>query len=178
MKTLPRMSRREQIMLSALLMVGALIWISSLWDRWDSVHSGLQTAQREASLQQVWLRNEPFLRQQLRQTLETINSSDTLSETALIALVDTYSRQRGLTQEISNPVVTRGEIYSRTELRLTFRNMPMEELVRFHLFLEDRHPYVSLEGIALTPNRADMRLLNVRMRLSALRINDPLPFQL
>lgn len=171
-KLLLKISPRERIMLGALAIVGLLIWGSNLLDRWDTTSQARDAAQREARTQATWLGNEGFLRRQLEQTMERLDASKMLSEAGLIALVDGYARENQIRHELVSPTVTTGKVYDQTSLRVTLRNVSMEQLLNFHLFILERNPYVSMEAIALLPNRADPRLINARLRLESIYIHE------
>lgn len=170
-KLLLRISPRERAMLGALAVVGMLIWGSNLLDRWGTTAQAREAAVRETRTQTTWLGNEAFLRRQLDRTLERLDPSKMLSEDALIGLVDGYAREQQIQHELVSPSVAAGKIFDQTSLRINLRNVSVEQLLNFHLFILERHPYISMEAIALLPNRADPRLLNARIRLESILIH-------
>ena len=169
---LQRISERERILLIALIIVGFLVWGSHLQKRWAETSAQLDTLKRTSQSQSVWLNNEGFLRNQFRTALNRLDMDKVLDDARLIGLIDTYSRQHELRHELSSPTVIPGEIFSRSNLRVTFRNITMEDLLKFYLFTSSHHPYMSLEGIAIVPNRADLRLLTARFRIDSFVISD------
>lgn len=171
-RILLNMSARERLMLGALVTVCLLIWTSRFSDRWSETEQALNTARREAEIQRTWLGNSAFLETQLGQSMSRVDTGRMLSANGLTALVDAYAREHDLRHELSSPTVTPGVVYSQATLRMNFRNLSLHDLLRFHFHLLDRHPYVALEGVAILPNRADPRLLNVRLRLSAIQIHE------
>jgi hypothetical protein len=170
-RILKQISARERIMLAAFIIICLLVWGSMLWDRWDATGLRLDAAQRETRIQETWLGNESFLQTQLDRSLARFEMNKMLSEAGLTALVDRYSRENDLRHDLSQASVESGRLFTTATLRVNFRNATLDELARFYLFLENQFPYVTLEGVALVPNRADLRLLNARMRLSAIQIH-------
>lgn len=166
------MSVRERVMLAAFIAVCLLIWATKLSDRWTETSQELNLARREAQLQKTWLDNSAFFQAQLDRSMSRVEADRMLSPNQLSALVDSYAREHELRHELPNPTVTAGTVFSRATLRMNFRNISFHDLLRFHFFILEHHPYVALEGVAIIPNRADPRLLNARLRMSAIQIHE------
>lgn len=169
---LQRISERERILLVALIIVGFLIWGSNLQERWTNTSAQVDTLERTTRSQTVWLENEGFLRSQFRSALGRLDQDKMMDDSQLIGLIDTYARQNELRHELSTPNTSPGEVFSTSNLRVTFRNITMDDLLKFYLFTLSHHPYMSLEGVAIVPNRADMRLLTARFRIDSFKISD------
>lgn len=164
-------SGRERLLLGSLLSVCLLLWGSFILRRWTQTSETLSEAKNKAEAQEIWLENEPIIRARLEKAVQNLDSERMLETRELIALVDGYARKHRLRHELSTPTVTSGKLLSRATLRVTLRDTTLEELIRLQLFLADQRPYVALDGIALTANRADPRLLDARLQLTAITIH-------
>lgn len=174
-RILQNISGRERLLLGSFLAVMLLIWASSLLGRWERSGEILREARTTVGKQEVWLENAPLLEAKLEETLADLDASRMLDGADLAALVDSYARANDLNHELGEPATEEGKLFSRTTVRATFRNVPLEKLLRLHLHLAERRPYVAVETLGLVANRADPRLLNARFDLSAIEVhpNDP-----
>jgi hypothetical protein len=169
-RILQSISTRERVMLTAFVVVALLIWASLLSGRWETNGNDLREARREVAQQQIWIDSAALFQAQLDQTLTQLDSTRMLDGSDLTAFVDTYAREKMLTHEMSSPQVQRGNLFTQTSLRITFRNISLEELIQFQLAVDQRRPYLTVEAIALAANRADPRLINARLNLNAILV--------
>jgi len=168
---LQHLSARERILLGSFLVVMLLIWGSSLLDRWDRSGETLREASNTVDQQKVWLENAGFLEEQFQSRSGGLDPGDMLDSSEVSALVDTYARDNELNYELGEPTVREGEVFTRAAIRATFRNIPLQKLIELHLLLQEKRPYLAVEAIALASNRADPRLLNVRIDLASIEIH-------
>ncbi|MGZ0655278.1 hypothetical protein ACWPKO_13310 [Coraliomargarita sp. W4R53] len=163
-------STRERVMLSAFVIVCLLIWLSSLVSRWEVSGEELRNAQKEVRQQNVWLKSSPLFQAQFDQAMSRLDSDQMLGSTELSTFVDSYAREHKLKYEMTPPSVSSGKLYSKAFIRVTLRNISLEDLIQFQIELDSKRPYIAVEAIALVANRADPRLLNARLNLSSLAI--------
>ncbi len=165
------LSVRERVMLFAFLVVCLLIWASSLSKRWEASGEVLREARKEVKQQEIWLKSEPLFQAQLEQTLSRLDTEKMLNGRELTAFVDSYARDHQLKHDIGALKTKDGPVYSRSSITVSFRNISLESLVAFQLELEKQRPYIAMEGLAVSANRADPRLLNARISLTSLSVN-------
>jgi hypothetical protein len=170
---LQSISTRERVMLSAFLFVCLLIWGSSLLSRWDETGDALKDARRSLAEQKIWLDNAPLFQAQLDNALDRLDPAEMLEANELTAFVDSYAREHKLKHELSAPAVKAGEVYSQSSIRVSFRNITLEQLIQFQIAAQAKHPYIAVEALALVANRADPRLLNARLNLSSMVVKAP-----
>lgn len=170
-RIIQNISARERFMLSAFLIVMLLLWSSSLWTRWSETSDNLRQVEHTLSQQNVWLDNSLIFESQMRSVLSKIDRSEMLNANQLAGFIDTYARDNNLRHELGTPAVGSGTVYRTTNLRVTFRNVDLRQLIELHLALNEKRPYIAVEAIALTANRADPRLLNARLMLSSIEIS-------
>ena len=170
-RILQSISSRERLMLSAFLTVMLLLWASSLWNRWNESSENLRQVEQVLGQQNVWIENAPIFEGQMRNVLSQLDRSEMLNAHELTGFIDTYARDNNLRHELGTPSVGSGTVYRKTTLRVTFRNVELRQLIELHLALQEKKPYIAVEALALTANRADPRLLNARLQLSSIEIS-------
>lgn len=169
------LSVRERVMLLAFIIVCLLIWASSLSKRWEASGEVLREARKTVKQQEIWLKSEPLFQAQLEQTLARLDADKMLNGRELTALVDSYAREHQLKHDIGALQDKKGSVYSRATITVSFRNISLKDLVELQLHLDKQRPYVAVEGMAITANRTDPRLLNAKLRLTSLSVNSPAP---
>lgn len=169
---LTAMSLRERIMLAAFIIVCLLIWASELLNRWDTVHKDLSGARKELSLQRVWLKNLPQFEAKRDQVLAGMNSGEAYDAGELVALIDSLSREKKLNHTLSTPKTKSGKLFTRNTLSVGLRNINLGQLLALETELRQRHPYIALDEMTVSVNKADQRLLNVRMDISSFEISN------
>ncbi|MBC2596158.1 hypothetical protein H5P28_17965 [Ruficoccus amylovorans] len=172
-RILQSISARERLMLAAFIAVCILIWASSLSRRWDESGKVLYEARKEVKQQEIWLKSSPLFQAQLEQATTRLDREQMLDGSGLTAFVDAYSREHQLKHQLTSPQVVSGKVYTRSTVQVTFRNISLADLIGLQLALDEKRPYIAVEKLALSSNRADPRLLNARLSLTALYVNPP-----
>jgi len=169
-RILQSISTRERVMLTAFVVAALLIWVSLLFERWETTGRDLGEVRREVAQQQIWIDSADLFQTQLDQALTRLDADQMLDGSDLTAFVDTYARANKLTHEMGSPQIEQGNLFTQTSLRITFRNISLEELIQFQMEVDQRRPYLTVEAIALAANRADPRLINARLNLNAILV--------
>ena len=164
---LGRMSVRERSMLGLLILVGLLIWGSYLWRIHDELSIARAAAELEWEQQEAWLGNAEQIERELAEERERIDEASTLDASGLVATVDALARARELTYELSTPVSTEEELFRWHTLRIGIRNARLPDLIRLDRSIRERYPYVALEELSITANRADPRIVGARLTVSS-----------
>lgn len=170
LKALNKMSLRERVMGLLFIVVTLLIWGSTLLERRDKVVSLIEIKRQELDIQRVWLRNAAAIESNLQAALDEIDNEKTLPATELVGLIDRMAREQNLRHELSAPLTEHGDIFSQHSVRVTLRNLTLPQLVRLEQALHSYYPYISLEQISITANRADPSLLNANLTISAFEL--------
>ena len=169
-RILQSISSRERTMLGAVVIVCLLVWLSTLSTRWQLSSKEVRDAQKTVRQQKIWLDSQPLFQAQFDQAMDQLDTTQMLDGTELSTFIDSYAREHKLKYELSPPAVSSGKLYSKTSMRVSLRNIPLEKLVKFQIELDSKRPYIAVEAVALTANRSDPRLLNARFNLSSLAI--------
>lgn len=168
---LTNLSARERTMLGSFLVVMILLWGSTLMARWDKTSAILAEARKEIRQQDVWIENSTLFEEKLQSVLDQVDPAKMMDGAALSAFVDSFARTNDLRYEITAPSSKQSSIFTESSLRATFRNISLEKLVELQLLLRSNRPYLAAESIALVANRADPRLINARLSLSAILVD-------
>ncbi len=167
MELLGRMTARERSMLSVLILVGLLMWASHLWRLQDKHSSARSEVELEWEQQEAWLQNALEIEQALENELERIEEASTLDAAELVSVMDQLARERDLTYELSPPYTTEEDLFRWHTLRVGIRNARMVDLILLDRRIRTLFPYVALEELSITANRADPRMLSARLTVSA-----------
>lgn len=165
-----KLTLRERVLGLLFLFVALLIWGSLLLEKRDVVTKQLQQTRQELSVQQTWLQNAFGLEQRLNAALAEIDQTRTLTAAELVGLIDGYARSAGLRHDLTSPITEHGNIFSQHSVRANLRNLTMAQLIRLEETVFSHYPYLSLDQLSITANRADPTLLNVTMTLSAFEL--------
>jgi len=164
---LSRISSRERTMLAALVLVGCMIWLSSLLRHWDAVSKEHRKAKLELDKQAVWLGDADRFERELKETLSRLDPKSTLNADALVALIDGMARGGGLNHDLGTPETIEREVFLQHTLRVGIKNAPLARLIDFERGLSTNYPYATLEDFSITANKTDPRLLNARLTVIA-----------
>lgn len=167
---LNHISKRERVMLGALLLMAVMIWGSFFMKRWESVHDTLREARRQTELQRVWLRSVPQFEAKRNRALSQLDKSETFNAANLVGWFDAVARQYKLRHTLTAPKVDEDNIFTRNTLSVNLRNVSLEQLLAIEQQIRQLHPYLSLDEMIIAANPADQRLLNVRLALSSFEI--------
>jgi hypothetical protein len=167
---LSRISSRERMMLAGLVLVGSMIWLSSLWRDWESVSVRYRKVTLELDQQAVWLENADYFEDELSDSLAQLDSNKTYNAAELIALIDSLAREHKVTHDLGIPTTLEGELFLQHTLKVSIKNVPLARLIAFERDLSTRYPYATLEDFSISANKADPRLLNARLTISAYQL--------
>lgn len=167
---LSNISRREQVMLAILLVVGVMIWLSFFTKRWEKANNDLREARKETEIQGLWLRSLPQFEAQRNSALAQLDKDKTFNASQLVGWFDGVARAHNLRHTLTAPKVDADNIFTRNTLSVTLRNVNLEQLLSIEKQIRELHPYLSLEELSVAANPADQRLLNVRLTLSSFEI--------
>jgi hypothetical protein len=165
-----RRNRREQMLITAFVLLGALTWLSGASGRlraqigtWRSTRVGL-------SAQQLWLDRQDEIAKRSAAAVGNLDPTRTYDATKLVATVTTLASGAGLTASIDSPVTQRTPQFAYHTAKVTFRRSALPALLNFYDELSKQAPYLNLEQIAVQTDRAAANALNVTMQISATQI--------
>lgn len=167
---LSRISTRERMMLGALVLVGFMIWLSTLWKHWEEVSVRHRKVKLELDRQAVWLADADRFEKDLQATLSQLDPMMTFNDAELIALIDTLAREHKVAHDLGTPVTVEEEVFLKHTLKVSIKNVPLQRLINFERSLSGEYPYAVIEDFSLTANKGDPRLLNARLTVTGYQL--------
>ena len=167
---LSRISTRERMMLGALVLVGFMIWLSTLWKHWEEVSVRHRKVSLELDRQAVWLADADRFERELEATLARLDPDKTYNDAELIALIDTLAREHNVTHDLGTAATVEEEVFLKHTLKVSVKNAPLRRLINFERSLSGKYPYAAIEDFSLTANKGDPRLLNARLTVTAYQL--------
>ncbi len=161
---------REQLLLTAFVALGALIWLIAaagrMRTRWREWHS----AQSSLSDQQRWLARRADIEARAAAAVRNLDPAKTYDATRLVSTVNSLAQHAGLTPAIDSPHSERTPQFAYHTVKVTFRRAALPALLSFYDQLAQQAPYLSLEQIALQTERSAAGQLNATLQISATQI--------
>jgi len=163
---------REKVLLTALLALGALLWLSNvgrrghaLWLQWRATSTLLAT-------QQQWLDNRADIETAATQAVAHLDPAHTFSSTRLLGELSTIADDVGVRGNTASEILgtERTSQFAVNTIQFSLRNIDWDSLKRFYLELSRRTPYIGLEQFSLTSAPGNAAQLNVMLRVSSVEI--------
>lgn len=168
-----RRQRREQVLVAAFVLLGALVWLlgaaGRLRARWTDWHS----TRTELSAQQLWLDRQKEIETSAGAAIRNLDPVRTYDATKLVSTVTSLATGAGLTPSIDSPVTLRTPQFAFHTIKVTFRRATLGSLLGFYDELTKQAPYLNLEQIAMQTERSAPGQLNVMLQISATQIAKP-----
>lgn len=163
-------ARREQVLVTAFIVLGALIWLTSAAGRLRLRVADWRSVRGDVAAQQLWLDRQKEIETQAGAAVRNLDPARTLDATKLVASVTTLASGAGLTPAIDTPVTQRTPQFAYHNVKITFRRATLPALLNFYDELAKQAPYLNLEQIALQTERSSPGLLNASLQISATQI--------
>jgi len=163
---------REKVLLTALLALGAVLWLSSvarrghaLWLQWRATSTLLAT-------QQQWLDNRGDIETAAAKAIAHLDPGHTFSSTRLLGELSTIADQVGVRGNTASEILgtERTSQFAVNTIQFSLRNIDWDSLKRFYLELSQRTPYIGLEQFSLAVAPGNASQLNVMLRVSSVEI--------
>lgn len=163
-------NRREQLLVTLFVVLGALIWLTSASGRLRSGLAGWRSTRGDLAAQQLWLDRRQEIETQSVAAVRNLDPARTYDATKLVATVTSLSSGAGLQPSIDPPVTQRTPQFAYHNIKVTFRRANLPALLNFYDELTKQAPYLNLESIALQTDRGAAGALNVTLQISATQI--------
>lgn len=163
-------NRREQLLVTAFVIMGVLIWLTSAsgrlqarWADWHSTRAGL-------GAQQLWLDRQKEIEAASLAAVRNLDPARTFDATKLVATVTSLAGGAGLQPTIDSPATQRTPQFAYHNIKVTFRRANLPALLNFYDELNKQAPYLNLESMALQTDRSTLGALNATLQISATQI--------
>ena len=165
--------RREQLLLTAFVILGALVWLLSASGRLRARWADWHATRTDLSTQRLWLDRQKEIEASAGAAIRNLDPTRTYDATRLVSTVTTLATGASLSPSIDSPVTQRTPQFAFHTIKVTFRRATLNSLLSFYDELAKQAPYLNLEQIAMQTERTAPGLLNVTLQISATQITKP-----
>lgn len=161
---------REKILILALLVLGALLWLINYSGRLstfltESNHTGL-----ELKDQSMWLANGPRIQKQAATEAARLDPSRTLDANRLNAELSAIASENDIKFRTADTQDTPGGQFVVHSIQVNITGASWDNLRAFYNKVEARAPYISIESFSIAANKANPAQLNASLRVSSVEI--------
>jgi len=165
--------RREQLLITTFVLLGAFIWLLSALGRVKTQWTDWHFARTDLATQQLWLNRQKEIEISAGAAVRNLDPTRTYDATRLVSTVTSLATSASLTPAIDSPVTQRTAQFAYHTIKVTFRRATLNALLGFYDELAQQSPYLNLEQIAMQTERSAPGLLNVTLQISATQITKP-----
>lgn len=166
-------NRREQLLVTLFVILGALVWVAGAAGRLRARSAGWNSARVELGAQQLWLDRQKEIEAASGAAVRNLDPARTFDATKLVASVTSLAGGAGLQPAIDPAVTQRTPQFALHTIKVTFRRANLPALLNFYDELTKQAPYLNLESIALQTDRGAPGALNATLQVSATQIVKP-----
>jgi hypothetical protein len=165
-----RLTLREKSLFLLFVVVMLTIWLNAQLGQFQNTQSLRQSIERDLAEQQIWLKRAESIQLRLAESLALVDPSRTYSASQLTGRIDNLARASRLTADI-DPVATRErQIFNNHRVRVRLNRLSPEALLSFTQRLHSESPYITLDRLRLTPNRASAETLDAQFEISSFEL--------
>lgn len=165
-----RRNRREQVLVTAFVVMAALVWLSAAAGRLKGQLAIWRATRTDLAAQQLWLDRQQDIEVRSASAVRNLDPARTYDATKLVGTVNTLAAGAGLGVAIDPPVTQRTPRFAYHTTKVTFRRAALPALLSFYDELAKQAPYLNLESIILQTDRAAAGNLNATLQISATQI--------
>jgi hypothetical protein len=162
------MSSREKILFLLILVVGAGFWALSLSGRFDQFSSHLKGLWAIDQNQRATLDEKEITEIAFAASLGNLDVEVLPNQNEVFGKIDTLITQFGMEYKLDAPKRKVRDALSFNTYSLKINKTEYDTLMKFTQAVSDQFPYVNLDDLQIVPDRRNPRLLDARMRLSAI----------
>lgn len=162
--------RREQLLVTLFVGLGALIWLTGAAARLRTQWSAWRSTQGDRAAQQLWLDRRQEIEAAAAAAVRNLDPARTHDATRLVATVNSLAGGAGLQPAIDPAVTQRTPQFAYHTIKVTFRRTQLPALLKFYDDLTKQAPYLNLESMVLQTDRAAIGVLNATLQISATQI--------
>ena len=167
---------REKILLVALALVMAALWLSNLAGRFGVFLAEERHTTVSLTDQAQWLANRDTVEKLTQQSARAFKPEQTLDSTRLLAAVQSIATNAGLHNfNTAPPEDVSTAQFSVHTLQFTVNKVDYPSLVAFYLALQQKAPYIGVEQFIVQADKAMAEKgvsdsLNATMKISSVEI--------
>lgn len=161
---------REKLMLVLFVALGAAMWLSAFAGRAAAAWRAQHSVSNELNVQREWLANRERIEAESVQAVHNLDPARTLDDTRLVAELSALAREHNLRFTNDTPQTERSGQFAVHTVQMNLTRADWETLKRFYVALTRRSPYIGIEQLALSADRANPANLNAQLRVSSVEI--------
>jgi hypothetical protein len=161
---------REKVLVLALLLVGALIWLSSASKALTANMRAFRMAEASLAEQAIWLDNRQAIEDAAKAAAANLDASKTYNATYLVAEVTGMAKRAGLAVNTEAPRTQRSPQFAIHTVQVTTRKADLASLLRFYQELSSKAPYLGLEQVSVQGDRGNPGMVNVNMQIASVEL--------
>jgi len=170
-KLYKKTSTREKFLLLLFIGAIALVWFLYSFSRYSSGFKLLFGTQSRIESYEMILSQKDLVEAQLIEKSSELDASKTLSATELLGRISEIVKPLGLENtSINNPQTEAGSLFTFHNIRLSVNRADKEAVLRLSEQLKTLVPYVTLDRITMSADRANTNLMNVQFYISSLEM--------
>lgn len=159
---------REKVLLTALILFAAVMWLNSLIGRSRTFVQAFNRTSSVLADQKYWLDQREAIMVRSKAVVENFDPSRTYNGVALQAEMDQIARTVGIANTSAEPGRTdRATDLTMYSVQFTIRNSDYASLVRFYQELMKRSPYIGLDSFRVTANQSNPAQLSALFSVSS-----------
>jgi hypothetical protein len=165
-------SLRVKLLLAAVVVAVAAIWLSSLAGRAGRFARAARVTSGVLKEQAFWLTNRGVIEASAQASAGRLDAVRTLDGTRLLAEVSAIADESGLKNYTSGePKDESSGQFSIHTLQFNVTKVDWPALKEFYLALSKRSPYIGIVEFSLQGDRTNPALLNVSLHISSVEIS-------
>lgn len=166
---------REQALLAAFTLLGAVTWLSAAHGRWRGRRDDWRASRADLAAQQLWLDQQRVITDQSAAAVRNLDPARTYDSTRLVTDIMALAAKAGLAPVVDTPVTRRATRFTYHQARVSFPQATLPALLQFSDEIARLAPYLSLEQLTVQVDRASADTLNVTLLVSATQIGEAAP---
>lgn len=161
---------REKLLVLALVVAGAVIWLSSASDHLKAKLAGFRLAEQTLATQQVWIDAGPKIKEAAEAAVKNLDPSKTYNSTFLVSKIIGIANRSGLTVNTDPPRTQRSPQFSVHTVQVTTRRAELPSLIRFYQELASEAPYLGLEQVQIQGDRSNPGMVNATLQVASVEL--------
>lgn len=165
-----RRNWRERVLLLLVLLVGAVIWLTSALGRLRDLRGRLQVADGELANQGLWLGQKSEIDARLASSIEQVRSGPTLTQAQFVQQWNEIVKKHGLAFRVDPATTDRKPPVAIHTLKSRLEKADLGKFLSLVDDLAATLPLVNIDKISIVPDSRDPNQLEINLTLSALEL--------
>lgn len=165
-------SHREQLLLTALVVLAGLIWASSAHGRFGTQFQAWRSTRGDFALQQLWLDRKDRIDAEAAAAVQSLDPAQTLDPTGLVTQISALAAEAEVSANTEPAKTTTANQLAVHTVQVTCRRATLASLVRFYEGIQRKSPYLVLEQCSITVERGGAGALSASFVVSSIQVTD------